>query len=105
MTDFRTFVEDQFHAMAWQYRVNLEQTIDLFLHYMNGYAITESAREICIEALRAVRLPGISRYDGEVSEADRAWYMGCRKPQWSEILAEYEGRVKQLTAPATDTRK
>lgn len=103
--NFRTWVDDQHHAMAAQYRTRLGWIASECERLAHGNDWKQEHTDIALELLRDVKPPTIPMYPGTVSEADKAWYLACRKPQWNDILAEYEGRVMKLTAPATDTRK
>lgn len=99
--NFRTWVDDQFHRMATQYRHRLLWITAECERQAHGNDWKQEHTDIALELLRDVKPTTIPMYPGSVSEADRAWYTSCRKPDWSAILAEYEGRVNKLkTAPA-----
>lgn len=84
MDDFRKWCVEQFERRAALYRAALSEVQAIAETYTG--AIGDTAINIYQEALREVIVPPMSKYPGEVSEADKAWYTTVRKPDFADML-------------------
>lgn len=87
---FLSFVEQEFHRMASEYRYRLNTITVTGLGYCAESKCTQKHIDILLGLLREVAIPAISKFPGEVTPFERDWYAKCLKPQWEDIRNEYE---------------
>lgn len=94
ITPFREWLEDRFHTLSREYRMQLATVVRTCQQHAVGSIWTIEASTIGISCLPDA--PVVGRYPGEVSEEDKAWYRECLKPDFAGMKGEAIREIRKL---------
>lgn len=91
---FRKWLTDRYHTLARDYRMQLATVARTCQEHAVGAIWTIEASTIGVSCLPDA--PVVGRFQGEVSEEDKAWYRECLKPDWAGMKEEAIREIRAL---------
>lgn len=84
---FPSWLDDQYHRMAGEYRAALAAVVRTAQEYAEGNIWEERHTAACVEVMERLPIPVIGKY-ADPTEEDRAHFGTVRRPEWNEIIEE-----------------
>lgn len=85
MTPFPSWLDDQYHRMAAEYRAALAAVVRTAHEYAEGNIWEARHTAACVELLRRIPRPTIAKYSDPTDE-DREHLKQALRPDWGAIL-------------------